>query len=177
MQMRIRTETEKDFQAIHNLVETAFQTAKVSDGREQDFVLQLRVSGNYIPELALVLEDGGEIIGHIMLTRTQIETVSGIVESLLLGPVAIKLEKRNRGYGGKLIRESLKRAKKMGFRSVVLVGDPDFYCQFGFVETAQRDILNTNGIPDRYVQICELVPDSLTGVRGKILFETAGQDV
>lgn len=171
--MTIRTETEKDFLAIHNLVETAFKTAEVSDGREQDFVLQLRVGGNYIPELALVLEEQGELIGHIMLTKTYIETSEGIVDSLLLGPVAIKLEQRKRGLGAKLIRESMERAKQMGFRSVILVGNPDFYCRFGFVETVKKGIGNSNGIPDKYVQVCELVPGALDGIHGTILFETA----
>ena len=48
----------------------AFETAHVSNGEEQDFVNQLRAEGNYIPRLALVAEEDGKLIGHIMLTRT-----------------------------------------------------------------------------------------------------------
>ncbi|HWR07601.1 hypothetical protein [Sporomusa sp.] len=55
--MIIRKETEKDFSQIYDLVKAAFQTAKVSDGKEQDFVNQLRSSSNYIPELALIAEE------------------------------------------------------------------------------------------------------------------------
>lgn len=50
--MTIRQATPEDFDAIYSLVKTAFQTAKVSDGGEQDFVLKLR-KGSYIPELEL----------------------------------------------------------------------------------------------------------------------------
>ena len=46
--MTIRQATPEDFDAIYSLVKTAFQTAKVSDGDEQDFVLKLR-KGRYIP--------------------------------------------------------------------------------------------------------------------------------
>ena len=46
--MTIRQATPEDFDAIYSLVKTAFQTAKVSDGGEQDFVLKLR-KGSYIP--------------------------------------------------------------------------------------------------------------------------------
>ena len=40
--MTIRQAAPQDFDAIYSLVKTAFQTAKVSDGGEQDFVLKLR---------------------------------------------------------------------------------------------------------------------------------------
>ena len=69
--MTIRQATPKDFDAIYSLVKTAFQTAKVSDGGEQDFVLKLR-KGSYIPELELVAEEDGVLIGHIMLTGASI---------------------------------------------------------------------------------------------------------
>ncbi len=70
--MNVRQETAQDFDEIYHLVRTAFETAEVSDGREQDFVSSLRYSENYIPELALVAEEGKKIIGHIMLTRQRI---------------------------------------------------------------------------------------------------------
>ena len=60
--MTIRQATPEDFDAIYSLVKTAFQTAKVSDGDEQDFVLKLR-KGRYIPELELVAEEDGVLIG------------------------------------------------------------------------------------------------------------------
>ncbi len=50
------------------------------------FVNQLRSSGNYIPELALVAEENGELIGHIMLTKTYIVNGGNKFETLLLAP-------------------------------------------------------------------------------------------
>ena len=47
--MTIRQATPKDFDAIYSLVKTAFQTAKVSDGGEQDFVLKLSGRGATSP--------------------------------------------------------------------------------------------------------------------------------
>jgi predicted N-acetyltransferase YhbS len=70
--MFIRRETTEEFSRIYDLVKIAFQTAKVTNGKEQDFVNQLRNSGNYIPELALVAEEDDKLIGHIMLTKTHI---------------------------------------------------------------------------------------------------------
>lgn len=103
--MIIRKETEKDFNQIYDLVKVAFLTAKVSNGKEQDFVNQLRDSGNYIPELALVAEEDGKLIGHIMLTKTYINNTNKY-EALLLAPISIVLEYRNRGIGTMLIVSS-----------------------------------------------------------------------
>lgn len=42
MEYIIRQETEQDHPAIYDLIRTAFETAKVSDGDEQDFAVNLR---------------------------------------------------------------------------------------------------------------------------------------
>lgn len=96
--MTIRQATPKDFDAIYSLVKTAFQTAKVSDGGEQDFVLKLR-KGSYIPELELVAEEDGVLIGHIMLTGASIRENGGCFGTLLLAPLSVALEWRAKGIG------------------------------------------------------------------------------
>jgi putative acetyltransferase len=40
--MIIREEQPQEYRAIYELVKTAFKTARVSDGKEQDFVNRLR---------------------------------------------------------------------------------------------------------------------------------------
>ncbi len=171
--MIIRREKPEEFSAIYDLVKAAFQTARVSDGKEQDFVNQLRSSGNYIPELALVAEENGKLIGHIMLTKTYISNNGNSLETLLLAPVSVALEYRGRGIGSHLIKESFRLAKEQGYTSVVLVGDPAYYRRFGFKPLIDFGIKNINDIPDEYVMVCELVPDILHGINGTIDFETA----
>ena len=70
--MIIRRETQEEYPQIYELVKIAFQTAKVTNGKEQDFVDQLRSGGKYIPGLALVAEDNGKLVGHIMLTKINV---------------------------------------------------------------------------------------------------------
>ena len=55
--MTIRPAQAGDYSEIYSLVQTAFATAKVSDGTEQDFVLELRRRDTYCPELELVAEE------------------------------------------------------------------------------------------------------------------------
>ena len=83
--MIIRRETEEEFPQIYDLVKVAFQTAKVSDGKEQDFTDHLRASGGYVPELALVAEEDRKLIGHVLFTKTYITNGGNKIETLLLG--------------------------------------------------------------------------------------------
>ena len=104
--MIIRQATEADYDGIHGLVQKAFETAKVSSGTEQDFVRELR-QGRHIPELELVAEDGGALIGHVMLTGVTVRDGGAGTESLLLAPLSVVLERRNAGVGAALMREGL----------------------------------------------------------------------
>ena len=164
--MLIRRETPDEFSQIYDLVKVAFQTAKISNGKEQDFVNQLRSSGNYIPELALVAEENDKLIGHIMLTKTYIVNKKNKYETLLLAPLSVALEYRNKGVGSGLIREDFKLAAEMGYTSVLLVGDPAYYHRFGFKSAVDFGIRHTLDIPDENVMACELVPNALHGING-----------
>ncbi len=164
--MIIRRETETDLDGIYDLIKVAFQTAQVSDGSEQDFAVRLRGSENYIPELALVAETKGRLVGHIMLTRIYVEQEKERFESLILAPLSVLAEYRNQGVGSMLIRESLVLAKKMGYKAVFLVGNPDYYQRFGFKKSADYGIRYAGDIPEQYVMALELVSDALKGIHG-----------
>jgi predicted N-acetyltransferase YhbS len=164
--MIIRRETKEEFPQIYELVKVAFQTAQVTNGKEQDFVDELRSGGNYIPELALVAEENGELVGHIMLTKTLISNGDEQFETLFLGPISVVLEERKKGIGSRLIQESLAVAKVMAFKSVVLVGDPAYYHRFGFRTSREFGISHAQDIPEQYVMACELVQGALDNVSG-----------
>lgn len=166
--MVIRQEQETDYKEIYQLVKTAFETAPNKDGDEQDYVENLRNSKKYIPELALVAEIDGSLIGHIMLTKMQIESNEETFEELLLSPLCVALPYRKQGVGGKLIRESFRLAKTMGYSAVFLCGDPAYYSRFGFRPTSDFGIVNNGDIPQKYVMSCELSSNSLRNKSGRI---------
>lgn len=170
--MLIRQETEADYAAIYDLVKTAFLTAKVSSGDEQNFVDRLRAGGNYIPDLALIAEEEGAIVGHVMLTRMEVETEAGPYKVLLLAPLAVALAHRRKGIGAALVEEVFARARGLGHEAAMLVGDPAYYARFGFRGSADFGIRNRNGIPEAFVMALELVPGALGGKRGRVMFET-----
>lgn len=166
--MLIRAEVTKEFPAIYEFVKLAFQTAQVADGDEQEFVNRLRASDNYLPELALVAEDNGQVVGHIMLTKTILQNATRAVSVLLLAPLAVALDYRKQGVGSALIKESFNQAKAMGYQAVFLVGDPAYYQRFGFKSITEFGIGCALDIPLQYIQACELQADALKDVGGII---------
>lgn len=165
--VNIRCEQPAEYGAIHQLVQDAFATARVSDGDEQEFVRELRAGDGYLPELALVAEVAGELVGHVMLTQTWLEKNNGARETvLLLAPLCVRLRERRQGVGGRLVNEALDRAQALGYKAVFLCGDPAYYGRFGFKPAINYGIRSSRGMPVQYVLTLELIPDALRGMEG-----------
>ena len=151
----IRSARESDFPAVYELVKTAFQTARVSDGTEQDFVVELRRREGF--SLELVSERDGVLTGHVMLTQIDVPLPPGeeprYWKFVMLAPLSVRLEDRNRGLGGALIREAAQRAPA---NAIFLVGDPDYYGRYGFVGAVEFGFENASGVPDRNLLVLPL---------------------
>ena len=94
--MDIKLVNKEDYDKIYTFVEEAFKSAEVSDGTEQDFVLELRKSRNYVPELEFSAYDKNILIGHIMLTKQNLKS-NKPVKAVLVAPLSVKKEYRSRG--------------------------------------------------------------------------------
>lgn len=165
--MTIREERPADFPEIYELVQAAFKTAKVADGSEQDFVDKLRQRKGYIPEFALVAEKDGKLIGHIMLTETELAGEDGQGSVVLM--LAPLLECRSKGVGAALVCEAMKRAAAKSYKAVFLAGDPAYYSRFGFRPSVEFGIGNTDGVPDEFSLAAELTPGALKGIEGVVV--------
>ena len=166
--MTIRTAREADFPAIRTLVQAAFATAKVSDGTEQDFVLELRRRDTYRPELELVAEENGQLIGHILLTILPVQGAPQGLRGLLVAPLCVRLEDRNRGLGGQLLHEGGRRAAELGYNALFLVGDPDYYGRYGFQNAVSLGFQNASGVPDQFLLARGLTTDILRDAGGAL---------
>ncbi len=164
----VREAVPSDYQTIYDLIKTAFETAKVKDGTEQDFAVSLRESDGHVPELELVAEKDGKLVGHAMLTKTSIVKDGRKKEALLFAPLCVAMECRDSGIGGTLVHESLRIARRLGYDSVFLCGDPDYYGRFGFTEMSSYHIESSTGIPRQYCLACELKRDALGKSGGEL---------
>lgn len=121
--MIIRDETESDHAAVRDLVTAAF-----GQPDEADLVERLRADGD--AAIALVAEDNGAVVGHILFSR-----MSAPFRALGLAPVSVLPERQGTGIGSRLIREGLRRAEAGGWQGVFVLGDPAYYSRFGFDAT------------------------------------------
>lgn len=170
MDINIRQETEKDYKLSEAVVEKAFENAEQSDHKEQILVDKLRRSDAFIPELSLVAEYNKEIVGHIMLTKLFIKNEDDIYESLALAPVSVLPEYQNKGIGSKLINQSLKIAKELGYKSVIVLGHDKYYPRFGFKPASIWGIKAQFDVPDEAFMALELEAGSLEDVTGSVVY-------
>ncbi len=113
----------------------AVETAAFRRPDEADLVEDLRRLGAVV--LELVAEEGGEIAGHILFSR--VDAAPSSFSITLLAPVAVRPELQGHGIGGHLIRRGLRLLQAAGEDLVVVLGEPEFYPQFGFdADMAQR---------------------------------------
>ena len=161
----IRPERAADEDAIR-----AVETAAFGRDEEARIVDDLRASDAFIPELSLVAEDGGAIIGHVMVSRGHAEP-SG--EPLLwLGPIGVAPQRQREGIGSALVQAALAGAGELGAACVVLIGDPAYYSRFGFVQAEPLGLLPPEGWPSRAFQVAVL--DPLRGIpSGRAVYDAA----
>lgn len=167
--MRIRQARIGDYRGIYQLVKRAFQTAHVTDGAEQDLVLELRGGQGYQPALELVAEQAdGTLVGHVMFTEMEVPDSSRTVRALLLAPLCVRQDERAQGVGSALVREGFQAARALGYQAAFLCGDPAYYSRFGFRPVEEMGLENISGIPAPYVQGIALTDGALDGVTGKV---------
>ena len=127
--MHIRPETPEDATAIADVTTAAFEPMAYSDGSEVAIIRALRDAGDLT--WSLVAEDAGEIVGHVAFSPV---TIGGSDDVWFgLGPVSVAPDRQRRGVGRKLIETGLAELRRAGASGCVLVGDPGYYGQFGFI--------------------------------------------
>ncbi len=168
MDCRIRPETADDDAQVYEVNRLAF------GGEEEGRLVEaMRRTPGHIPELSLVAEHGGRIIGHILLSPIVIETADGPVPTLSLAPMAVHPDFQRRGVGSALVQAGLEAARRLGHKSVVVLGRAEYYPRFGFVPARPRGIEPPLEVPDEAFMLIELVPGALAGVHGTVRYPPA----
>ncbi|MGM9680831.1 MAG: GNAT family N-acetyltransferase [Eubacteriales bacterium] len=139
--LTIRLETEKDYKAVENLTREAFWNV-YKPGCSEHYVLHTyRTNPDFVPELDLVLELNGNLIGHVMFVRAAIEADDGrVLPIMTFGPISIHPDYQRKGYGKILLDYALARAAEMGVGAICMEGNIDFYGKCGFVVAKTRGI-------------------------------------
>ncbi len=142
--MIIRQENSADFIEVEALVKSAFETAEHSDKNEHRLVNRLRDSTGYIPQLSLVAEDNGKLIGHIMFTKAKVNDKT----ILALAPLSVLPSAQRNGVGRTLICKGHEVAKELGYDIVVVLGSEKYYPKLGYSPAIDFGILAPFDIPN-----------------------------
>ena len=132
---------------------------------------ELRKDPDFVPELDLVLEKDGKIIGQNMFMRAVIRSDDGReIPIMTMGPIGILPEFKRMGYGKYLLDHSLERAAELGCGALCFEGNIDFYGKSGFRPASEFGI-RYHGLPegeDASFFLCrELIPGYLDGITGE----------
>ena len=171
MNIIIRNETKDDYKKSENLTREAFWNV-YRPGCTEHFVLnKFRESKNYIPELSFVMEKDGKMIGHVMYAHSHIKSYDGkTIPIMTFGPISIAPEYKGQGYGTRLLRYSMQKAKEMGGKALAITGNIDFYGKSGFILASEKGIRYADAEPnDRvvpYFLIKELEDGFLDNISG-----------
>ena len=164
--MRIRNEERRDRGAVEALTRRAFYNLYMPGCVEHYLVHIMREHEDFIPELAFVLEEDGQIIGNIMYTRARLVDETGREKEILtFGPVCVEPELQRRGYGKALMERSFARAVELGYDAVVIFGSPANYISRGFQSCKKFQVSTEGGRYPAAMLVKELIPGALAGRR------------
>ena len=166
----IRKETSADYAAVEHLTREAFWNVYRPGCLEHYVVHVLRRDSAFVPELDLVMERSGQLIGHILYMRAHITADDGReIPMMTFGPLSIRPDLQRQGLGKYLLDRSMERAAELGAGALCIEGNPDFYGKSGFAAAWTRGI-RCHGDPEQamspYVLLKELRPGFLDGVTG-----------
>ena len=123
----IRLEREEDYREVEALTREAFWNV-YRPGCLEHYVLHCyRNDAAFVPELDLVMEVDGKIIGHVMYAHSAIKADNGrMIPIMTFGPISIAPEYKRQGYGKILLDYSMEQAEKKGAGALAIVGNIDF---------------------------------------------------
>ncbi len=170
----IKSMEEKYLVPALELVETVF--TEHSDAEEgklvRSLVEEIRSKRFYLPELELIMvdSDNDEVIGYVMFSRFHLD---GKYEDalLILTPAAVKTELQRQHISKELIEYGFKKAAKMGYKAVIVEGNPMNYRSRGFQTSANFGITahESVGLPaPECLMVKELIPGGLAGIHGQV---------
>ena len=169
--INIRLEQPADYREVENLTREAFWNVYAPGCVEHYVLNQYRNNPDFIPELDFVMEAGNAIIGHVMFSKAEIVKEDGtILPAWTFGPISIHPDYKRKGYGLRLLKYALEKAREMGVGVICMEGNIDFYKHAGFVVASTLGIhyhAEPKGNEVPYFLAQELIPGYLSdGIEG-----------
>lgn len=106
------------------------------------------------------------MVGYNALTPATIGNRTG----LALGPLGVAKDRQGEGVGTALVRESISRAKAMGYSWIVVLGG-DYYLRFDFEPAVPYGVyIQKDCAENAYLKLLFLNETDREGLTGKIIY-------
>ncbi|MDZ8236942.1 N-acetyltransferase [Nostoc sp. ChiQUE01b] len=168
--MNIRCETLTDYPAIAQVNTLAF-----GQDNEAKLVERIRHSDRYIPELSLVAEIEGMVVGHILFSYIDLANKQTL-QVLGLAPLAVYPQFQRQGIGSALIKAGLEIAEANKEAIVIVLGHPEFYTRFGFQTSVIYGIESPFPVPEEFFMVKPL-QGYHKKCKGKVVYPPAFDEV
>jgi predicted N-acetyltransferase YhbS len=158
-----------------DLVETVFTDSECAENGKlvRSLVEEIRSKRWYLPELELVMVDEADaVIGYVNFARFHLGGKYAN-ELLLLSPVAVKTQLQRQHISKELIEYGFERARELGYKAVIVEGNPMNYRSRGFVTSAPFGITahESVGLPaPECLMVKALIPGGLEGIHGQVCY-------
>jgi len=167
MEIELRLENEKDCRTVEELTREAFWNIYLPGADEHLLIHNLRKAKEFIHSLDFVAVSNQKIVGNIVYVEAKIINGEKEYTVLTFGPVSVLPEYQNKGIGAKLINHTIQLSKEMGYKAIIIYGDPEYYKRFGFKVSKEYTITNMEGKYPAALLVLELFPNALHGINGK----------
>lgn len=165
--IKLRHETVSDYRIVEELTREAFWNHHVPGCNEHYLLHIMRNCDEFIKELDYVAEADGKVVANIVYCKAKIKADSGLYYDVItFGPVSVLPEYQGKGIGGMLIGHTKEIAKELGYRAILIYGDPGYYSRLGYVEAEKYDIRTSGNMYAAALQALELYPRALADCAG-----------
>lgn len=152
MDMHVRAEQPRDRAAVGDVHRQAFGASGAAIAALVDALRHDDPAA-----LGLVAEVDGDVVGHVMFSRSLLDAPRRLVAVQVLSPLGVRPDHQRRGVGDALVRHGLRVLEDRRVPLVFVEGDPRYYARFGFTAGAALGFRKPSlRIPDDAFQVATL---------------------
>jgi predicted N-acetyltransferase YhbS len=168
MTITVRPEVESGYRDVEKLVREAFWDVYKPGCDEHLILHKLRKVSAFISELHFVACDNRKIVGNIVYSKAHIKNnADERFEVLCMGPISVLPKYQKKGVGSLLLDESIKKAKQLKYKAIVIFGNPQYYSKFGFRNAKFYDITTSDGHNFDAFMVLDISDNKLAGIEGR----------
>lgn len=136
--------------------------------RMQRAIYRMREGTPPDPALCFVMTNRHELVLGVV-RNYRVKVGDSPLPALMLGPIATAHSHERMGLAARLINRVIEDATKLGYAMIYLVGNPDYYADFGFVAEKAANVFIPTLESGKVILGLELQPGAAAQMRGEII--------